>query len=67
VLSDDHGREASVVVAPSENWQEGLHANKQEARALLQLFHPEEFSTSEASRPARKSAKGQVAKDDLAA
>jgi putative SOS response-associated peptidase YedK len=54
------------VVAP-ERWQDWLHADEREARALLQPFGPEEFTANAAPRPARKSVKDQMAKDDPAA
>ena len=57
----------SVVVVPPERWQDWLHADEREARALLQPFDAEEFTATAAPRPARKSAKGDVAKDDPAA
>jgi putative SOS response-associated peptidase YedK len=57
----------SVVVVPPEKWQEWLHADEREARALLRLFDPEEFAAEAAPRPARKSAQDDVAKDDPAA
>jgi putative SOS response-associated peptidase YedK len=57
----------SVVVVPPERWQDWLHADEREARALLQPFDAEEFTATAAPRPARKSAKADVAKDDPAA
>ncbi len=57
----------SVVIVPPETWQDWLHADEREARALLQPFDPEQFTAAAAPRPARKSAKDQVTKEDPAA
>jgi putative SOS response-associated peptidase YedK len=57
----------SVVVVPPERWLNWLHADEREARSLLQPFDPEEFTAAAAPRPARKSTKEQLTKDDPAA